>query len=283
MQLAWTTDPHFDHVNVDSMDRWFEHVASQRPCGLIVTGDLSEGSDVVVQLRRLALTLGIPIYFVLGNHDFYQSSIARTRQQVVSFARDQDQLFYLTDVGPIQLAEGVYLTGDDGWGDATIGNYEASPIRLRDFEQIEDFRDADPTERKAMLQREGADSAARLRAKLESIPMDAAKVLIATHLPPFAESCWYQGRTTDEFWAPFFVCGSIGKMLLDVCSARSHCDWIVLCGHTHHDGVATLADNLTVYTGAACYGDPGIEAMIQVEANGVRLAPFRGGKSTHTI
>ncbi|TWT81758.1 Calcineurin-like phosphoesterase [Planctomycetes bacterium CA13] len=271
MQLVWTTDPHFDHVDADEFDRWFADVASRSPDGIIITGDLSEGDDVFVQLRRLASSFTIPIYFVLGNHDFYKSSIGKTRQRAVSLTRDQTHLHYLTDIGPIQLSEGVYLVGEDGWGDATIGNYEASPIRLGDFEQIDDFRMATSNQRKSLLQQQGADSAERLRTKLLSVPQNAKEVLIATHIPPFAEACWYEGRTTDEYWAPFFVCGSIGQMLMDACLARPECNWTVLCGHTHHDGVAKLAENLTVYTGAAQYGHPAIEAIIEVEPNRAAL------------
>jgi len=271
MRIAWTTDPHFDHADVDAWQSWFEENAAIGGDGLLITGDLSEGDDVSLQLLRLANSFNLPIYFVLGNHDFYQRSIAETRQQIISLCRQKERLFYLTDCGPIRLADHVYLVGDDGWGDATVGNYEQSPIKLRDFENINDFLFTDPSEWKTRLQREGAESAERLRKKLEATPLDAKQVLIATHIPPFSEACWYEGRTTDEYWAPFFVCGSVGKMLVDFCPTRPDCYWNVLCGHTHHDGVANIRSNLTVHTGGSIYGKPQIEAVIEVSSAKVVL------------
>tara|TARA_R110002073_G_scaffold177188_3_gene335116 strand:+ start:3464 stop:4330 length:867 start_codon:yes stop_codon:yes gene_type:complete len=264
MRIAWITDPHLNHVSSHDWDQWSDRIASTQPDALLISGDISEGDDVVLQLRRLADTVAVPLYFVLGNHDFYQSSIARTRQAVIAASRELDALNYLTDLDPIPLADGVFLVGEDGWGDATIGNYEASFIRLNDFEQIDDFRETSPDRWKAKLQQLGAESAARLQVKLAAVPRDATDVLVATHIPPFRESCWYEGKTTDDNWAPFFVCGEIGQTLMEFCQQRSDCKTTVICGHTHHDGVAALRENLIVYTGAAVYGSPGVEAVIEI-------------------
>ncbi|TWU45395.1 Calcineurin-like phosphoesterase [Novipirellula aureliae] len=275
MRIAWTTDPHFDHADVDAWQSWFESNAAVRGDAILITGDLSEGDDVGLQLLRLANSFELPIYFVLGNHDFYRRSIAETRQQLISLCRQKERLFYLTDCGPIKLKGNVYIVGDDGWGDATVGNYEQSPIKLRDFENINDFRLTDPADWKSRLQREGEESAERLRIKLEAIPVDAQQVLIATHIPPFSEACWYEGRTTDEFWAPFFVCGSIGKMLREFCPTRPDCKWTVLCGHTHHHGIANISDNLTVHTGGSIYGKPQMEAVIEVDTAELKVRSLR--------
>lgn len=39
-------------------------------------------------------------------------------------------------------------------------------------------------------------------------------VIVATHVPPYRESCWYEGKISDDNWAPFFVCGQVGEVLL---------------------------------------------------------------------
>ena len=53
----------------------------------------------------LAEALKIPIYFVLGNHDFYGSSIAATRQSVIHASREHPLLHYLTDESAIELED----------------------------------------------------------------------------------------------------------------------------------------------------------------------------------
>ncbi|TWU23332.1 Calcineurin-like phosphoesterase superfamily domain protein [Novipirellula galeiformis] len=275
MRIAWITDPHLNHVSPDRWDQWCDRIASMQPDALLITGDISEGDDVELQLRRTAERFAVPLYFVLGNHDFYQSSIAQTRQNVIAASRDHNALNYLTDRGPVALADGVYLVGEDGWGDATVGNYDESFIRLNDFKLIDDFREISDDRWKAKLQQLGADSAARLQVKLNAVPRNATQILVATHVPPFRESCWYEGKTTDDHWAPFFVCGEVGRTLMEFCQRRVDCQTTVICGHTHHDGIATLRENLIVHTGSAVYGAPDVEAVIEVTANELHIAGHR--------
>ena len=268
MRLIWTTDPHMNHVRDDAWQRWVDDHKTYHPDAILLTGDLSEGDDVARQLRRLANVFSVPIFFVLGNHDFYNSSIGQTRADVIAASRDTLSLHYLTDSSPIELQDHVFLLGDDGWGDATVGDYEGSTIQLNDFRLIKDFSNVDPAMWKRLLREQGEQSAERLRAKLDLIPDDAAQILVMTHVPPFREACWYMGKTTDDNWAPFFVCGCVGRVLSDYASRHLSCQTTVICGHTHHDGIAKMSDNLTVYTGAADYGRPAIEAVIDLEIQG---------------
>ncbi len=253
-------------------ERWIADIRNCAGDALLITGDISEGDDVVFELRRLVETLDQEIYFVLGNHDFYQSSIGLTRQRVIGLCREDPRLHFLTDSQPIEISSNVYLVGDDGWGDATQGDYCGSPVRLNDFQLIEDFRTAAPEKWQEMLRYQGQASAERLAQKLFDIPMGTAQVLVLTHVPPFRESCWYQGHTTDDWWAPFFVCGAIGDVLKRFAEARPETKLTTLCGHTHHAGMATMAANHTVYTGAATYGEPTVEATVTTVGGTLQLA-----------
>lgn len=250
-------------------------MSRERPDGIVITGDISEADDVTFQLIRLAESLAIPIYFVLGNHDFYQRSIAETRRQVVELCRGMPLLDYLTDRRPIELDEGTFLVGDDGWGDATQGDFDRSPVRLNDFRLIDDFLHAEPVSWQGLLVEQGRRSAERIREKLDSVPDSARHVIVATHVPPFREACWYQGQTTDDLWAPFFVCGAVGEALREASERRPRCQFRVLCGHTHHRGTAQLAENLIVHTGAAEYGVPGVEATLVVRPGASELIDHR--------
>lgn len=264
MRLIWTTDIHLNHVQINAWDRWAQDIADCDGDAMVITGDISEADDVVFQLRRIAESFPIPIYFLLGNHDFYASSIGATRQKASAVARDLDSLCYLTDTPPIELVPGQFLIGEDGWGDATEGDYENSIVRLNDFACIKDFTRVDPISWPRLLREQGAESAERLREKLNALPPDAKQVIVATHVPPFREACWYEGKTTDDHWAPFFVCGQAGKVLQHHAADNPSLQLTVLCGHTHHGGVAEIAPNLIVYTAAAEYGAPAVERVIEL-------------------
>lgn len=270
MRLAWLTDPHFNHCPLDAWEALMGEIQDGAPDALLISGDISEGEDVLFQLRLLADELAIPIHFVLGNHDFYHGSIDAKRAAVVAGCRRHPLLNYLTDSGPICLNDSVALVGEDGWGDATIGDFEGSPVRLNDFRWIDDFRLAPIGSWKPMLIEQGRQSAARLRGKLVSAMATHASVLVVTHVPPFREACWYLGRTTDDWWAPFFVCGQVGEVLREAIEAHPAGRLEVLCGHTHNGGLARLGDRLNVTTAGAEYGRPEVAAWLTVDATGIR-------------
>ncbi len=264
MRIAWITDPHLNHCSLPAWERLIDQVELAVCDGVLITGDVSEGEDVVFQLQRLAGAIASPIYFVLGNHDFYYSSLDRTRRAVSAAAAAHPLLHYLHDLSSIELSPTIAMVGIDGWGDATQGDYEHSIVRLNDFRLIDDFWDAPTKTWRGKLASLGKDSADRLRAKLTTACTRYKTVMVATHVPPFRESCWYEGRTTDDHWAPFFVCGQVGDALR--AAAHSHPSTMieVYCGHTHHGGVARIADNLKVITGAADYGHPIVQSVIEI-------------------
>lgn len=275
MRLVWLTDLHLNHVSDSVREQWFATIASHGQQGIVISGDISEGDDVVFQLHRLADRFAVPIYFVLGNHDFYGNRITRIRQNVIHATRQQKQLIYLTDSSPVELAAGQFILGDDGWGDATEGDFKNSYVQLNDFRLIDDFRLTDPDAWQQRLQALGKESAQRLEAKLNSLPSDSHQVLVVTHLPPLRAACWYEGRTTDDHWAPFFVCGQVGQVLIHAAKSNPDRQFTVLCGHTHHAGIANVATNLIIYTGAAEYGKPGIEGFIDTTDDKLSVSILR--------
>lgn len=264
MRLAWLTDPHFTHVDIPTWDRFLESTKRLQIDALVLTGDISEGADVAFQLQRLADSLARPVYFVLGNHDFYQGRIATARRRIVDTAREHPLLHYLADTWGEALTDQVGLVGDDGWGDATVGDYEGTSIRLADFQYIEDFQTLPEPQWKDQLIALGRESVERLRPKLYDALDRFETVFVLTHVPPFREACWYLGKTTDDNWAPFFVCGQMGTLLREAAEAHPQRRLIALCGHTHHPGTATISENLTVHTGVAEYGSLVLSAQTDI-------------------
>lgn len=264
MRLAWTSDIHLNHADLKAWDAWTGEIREAAADGILITGDLSEADDLLFQLGRIAESLPGNIFFVLGNHDFYGSSIASTRRNVTSLVREIPSLCYLTDSAPVEMVPGRFLVGEDGWGDGVVGDFENSPVRLHDFQLIKDFKRVDPIDWPGLIREQGAESARRLKRKLAAVAKSAAEVLVATHVPPFRESCWYEGKTTDDYWAPFFVCGQVGDVLREFALENPTIQTTVVCGHTHHGGIAEIEPNLKVLTASAEYGSPRIERLLEL-------------------
>ncbi len=89
--------------------------------------------------------------------------------------------------------------------------------------------------------------------------------VLLTHVPPMREACWYDGRLSDDQWAPHFTCAVMGETILHVMAARPEHRLIVLCGHTHGQGETQPLPNVQVITGGADYGHPTIQRVLEFD------------------
>ena len=83
VKLSWATDIHLDHASEAARRRFCQSVQEQADA-LVVTGDIAESHILVSALESLATLTERPVYFVLGNHDYYRGSIAGTGHQGAS-------------------------------------------------------------------------------------------------------------------------------------------------------------------------------------------------------
>ena len=102
----------------------------------------------------------------------------------------------------------------------------------------------------------GDEAAAHIERCLPLALQSYDHVYLLTHVPPFREACWYDGRLSDDEWAPHFTCMAMGTVIRDIMRKRTDQRLTVLCGHTHGSGVAHPLPNVTVETGGAEYGRP---------------------------
>src|SRR6202034_3532252 len=78
--LAWLTDPHLNFLGHEAIDSFCASLAEQAADAFLITGDIGEAPNVAVYLNILDNHLARPLYFVLGNHDFYRGSIGSVRE-----------------------------------------------------------------------------------------------------------------------------------------------------------------------------------------------------------
>lgn len=264
MRAAWVTDIHLNFLNAEQVEAFCAAIRAENPDIVLLGGDIAEADTVEWYLKVMAADIGRPIYFVLGNHDFYQGSIPAVRKVMDGLCRAESRLTYLSHVGCVPLTEDTGLIGVDGWGDGRLGDYAGSTVRLNDHLLIRELSGLDRDELLARLNRLGDEAADHLRVVLP-LALDAhERVILLTHVPPFVEACWHEGKTSDGNWAPFFTCKAVGDVLLETMPKRPDRQLTVLCGHSHGAGRAQLLPNLEVLTGRAEYGAPEIQTVIEI-------------------
>ncbi len=262
MKLAWCTDIHLNFLEKEGRERFIDKIERARADALVVTGDITVAPALEAHLEEIASRLTAPIYFVLGNHDFWGSSFAAVHERMKRLSARSPRLRWLGCAGVVPLSKKTALVGDDGWYDGRLGDYERSKILLNDFVRVEDFAYMGKAQRLTKINALGDESASRLRELLEKVDRD--EVIVATHVPPFRDAAWHDGELSDDDWLPLMSCKAIGDVLLE--SARAHPGrrFTVLCGHTHGEGEARLAPNLVVRTGGAEYRSPALQPLIEV-------------------
>lgn len=273
MQLAWASDIHLNSVKSLELRRRFYQSASESGDGLLITGDLSKGRDLEEKLRELEFFVGKPVYFVLGNHDFYGRAIAETRREVTEICRASKRLVYLSEANIVRLSSNTALVGHDGWADGQMGDIENAASTFGDYLSIHDLRQWmnehwGLTLKHLKLRQKVHDLGAEAAAHLASLLTEAAEtfeqVIVATHIPPFREVAWYMGQPCDENRLPYFACKAVGDLLLRSVRAFPRCKFLVLAGHTHHPAEEVLRQNLSAFVARAEYGEPRIERVFSV-------------------
>ena len=147
MHIVWLTDIHLNGVTDAVTDDLLAAVSAHCPASVLIGGDIAEAPDVRDYLLHIAAGLDCPVYFVLGNHDYYFGSIQHVRQEVGRLCQRHPQLTYLTDSEPVSLSECSALVGHDGWADGRCGDYHNSRVVMSDHRLITELADKDQESR----------------------------------------------------------------------------------------------------------------------------------------
>ncbi|HTQ38389.1 MAG TPA: metallophosphoesterase [Pirellulales bacterium] len=265
MRLVWLTDIHLNFLADDETARFLSLVRAREADAILLTGDIGEAHSVVPLLERLDDVWQRPIYFVLGNHDFYGGSIAGVRAEVTALSRRHPRLVYLTASEVVTLTGSVGLIGDDGWADARLGNYVQSYVMMNDYRLIAELAPLTKEFRWPKLKELGDLSAKHIRRILPAALTRFPEVILATHVPPMREACWHEGQLSNDEWLPHFTCKAMGDAILEIMRATPQRKLTVYCGHTHSAGICQPLSNVTIHTGSAKYGEPAVQQIIELK------------------
>jgi predicted MPP superfamily phosphohydrolase len=263
-RVVWLTDLHLNFLKLPQTDEFLARVKAERPNAVLIGGDIAEAPSVANCLETIVARLSCPIYFVLGNHDFYFGSIERVRATINELCTEHPNVVYLTAAGAISLSPRTGLCGNDGWADARLGDYERSLVMMNDYRLIEELAGVNKRDRWPMLQSLGDGAARHLEKVLPDALANHDEVILLTHVPPLREACWYQGQISNDEWLPHFTCLAVGEAILRIMRDHPQRRLTVLCGHTHSPGETQPLPNVRMITGGAEYGSPHIQRVFDV-------------------
>jgi len=274
MKLVWLSDLHFEFLSGDEVRTFISGVAAEKPETLLITGDISNAQRLEYHLTQLAGLLPCPIYFVLGNHDFYLGSFAQVDALVEDIRTRHPNLVELGHREIIPLGKDAALIGHRGWADGRAGIGSRSMVRLNDHQYITDLCQPDPHQLFAILNRLGDESADYIRTIAPKALEMAKQLFIATHVPPFVEAALYANKPSEPNFAPHFVNLALGRAILEIVRMYPDKSITVLCGHTHHRALYAPVPNLKVQVAAAEYHHPQIASILDIPDSGFS-APSR--------
>jgi predicted phosphohydrolase len=264
MKLIWTSDVHLNFLGKqpDMRNDFYQQLKEADGEVILITGDIAESECVVRYITEIMDYTQKPIYFVLGNHDFYGSNIAQVKRSVKS-------LGWLGGKQFIELSATTALIGVDGWGDCRNGDYENSRLTMSDWIYIDDLRKEygkGMAPLKKQLMRLADLDANKLKRRVQKVLKNSSitRIIIASHVPPFEEVCLNAGKKSTPSGLPFFSSKCLGDAILPIAKKNPQVDFLWLSGHTHSRAKHKPCNNLQSKVARAEYYLPRIEEIINV-------------------
>lgn len=264
-RMAWLTDLHFERVGSGKKRNFLNQLRKSRFEAAVITGDIGCAASLPGELTTLAETCAPrPVYFVLGNHDYYGSSFSAVERAVAVVCAEYPNLHHLDREGIVPLSRAVALIGHGGWADLQAGYGERTVIHSPDSEHIADFQGREPKEATEKMRSRARASAAHFRRTLPQALGRFRHVWIATHVPPFHQALFHDGKPCGPLHAPHFGNLTAGRAIVGIARQFYNRRIGVLCGHTHHPATCVIPGGITVRVGGAQRGSPKIEATLEL-------------------
>lgn len=250
LKFLWYTDTHLAKMPPWKFFSFIKEIINENPAGIFLTGDISTGPFLRIHLRLMAKFINCPIYFVLGNHDYYFTSMGKQHSKIKSICQKYTNLIWLTESDVISLTPDTALIGIEGWYDAQLGNPDYLKFTL-DWILIKDFKTL-PTmeERINKFKQLSEQNSNILKDKLKkTLEQDYKTIFILTHMVPYAEATRNEGSFMGQFWLPYDVNFNLGYMIDSIMKDRNKENVEIFCGHAHVPMYLKRARNISCHVG----------------------------------
>lgn len=268
MKLAWVSDVHLNFLNEEERFKFYDKVVETECNIVVISGDIAESHNVCKIVHEMEVYLHKPVYFVLGNHDFYGSSVEKVKKSVKN-------MNWLPKNTGVPLTYDTILMGVDGWGDCRNGDFENSRLVMNDWIYIDELREAygsmsyiaksDNDDLKKALQKLADKDASLLKRRVKAaIKKGYEHIIMVSHVPPFEDACLHAGRKSTPGGLPFFSSKILGDSILPIAKKNPKIKFTWLSGHTHSRCKYKPCNNMTVKVAKADYYCPKVEEVIDV-------------------
>lgn len=95
MKLVWVTDIHLNFLEYSDRKRFYQDIVATDSNAVLVSGDIAEAPTISDILEEMDQHISKPIYFVLGNHDYYQSSVENVKKTVSQLSQANPSVNWL--------------------------------------------------------------------------------------------------------------------------------------------------------------------------------------------
>jgi 3',5'-cyclic-AMP phosphodiesterase len=267
MKLAWASDTHLDYVTDDTLIAFAESLIVNDPSGIVLTGDISNAKELTYHLSAIEKIVNRPVYFVLGNHDFYGSGIETTRKNMRDTVAMSQFLRYLSITHYMMLSPSTVILGHDCWYDALHGDPNDPRMVLNDWISIKEYLGKNHDEIIAYSRKLAVEGVVHIMNGIKkALAIKSVKnVIVLSHVPPFKETHIYNGEIGADYAQPWFTSKLLGDMLSDAARSYSNVNFTVLAGHTHGKVDISKTHNLHVKVAGARYGRPTLANLIQID------------------
>lgn len=281
-KIAWCSDIHLDHLvkaiptpygterrySEEKVKSFCDKILFHTPDFVLITGDISIAPVIEIHLMWLEKYLpNLPVYFVLGNHDYYDGAIWEVRERLAKYDGSKTRTIWLNTQGVVPLTEKTALVGHDGWYDGGYGDWFKSRLVMTEYHIVKEFRLKTPQVVYEKLQELAQGCADHIDKHVQEAAKTFPNVLFATHVPAFRNNSRAPDRKlSDPSWLPNMSSKKAGDALVRAAMNHRKTNFTCLSGHTHTAWEESYMPNLKELTGASKYGNPATSIrIIEVE------------------
>lgn len=276
MKLTLCTDIHLNFLEIDAITKFSDTVFRAGSDAVLITGDISEADKLSHHLKIFAAIVDKPIYFVLGNHDYWHDGFSQAAEAMGQLSKDNPDIVWLQDRGVVPLTPNTALIGVDGWYDAGYGDWMQGALFMNDWNYIKDFASMkipgtygggrpDMGAIISLCRHKASQDASKAEHFIEKAFETHDHVIFATHVPPWLAVAMHRGKNTEFNVQPYYISRTMGNMLEHVMGKQPAGKTLdVFCGHTHSKAEALIAANLKATCLGAEYGHPAISEILNV-------------------
>lgn len=248
MRALWLTDLHVNRLDQEQYNQLLNRIKISDAEAIWLTGDIGDPPLNWTFLEDLFCIFNKPIYFVLGNHDYYHQQVDATRQKARDFSQSYPNAYYLaTEAGFVW--EEQFILGVGGW--ANTGNI---PIKEKtwDSDAIDDLLRLNNFQLQTKLNELAESDAQTLLLKCAAgITDKIKKVTIFTHVPPTDAMHGKYSIKPLQDNRTIYYSSALSAAFKSLLQDYPDIEFQVYSGHLHQSQVYKINDRLTGYVAKA--------------------------------